>query len=124
MGLGWLFTLGVLTVLPVVLYVASYAPWVALGNQWIEGVPAGHDGQTLADLTISMYRYHDDLRAAHAASSPWWAWPLDLKPVWFYQDSFAGPTTGLIHDTGNLVVFWLGIPAMAFLGWAAWRRRA
>ena len=71
-----------------------------------------------------MYRYHDDLRAAHAASSPWWAWLLDLKPVWFYQDSFAGPTTGLIHDTGNLVVFWLGIPAMAFLGWAAWRRRS
>ena len=38
-----------------------------------------------------MYDYHNNLRATHAASSPWWAWPANLKPVWFYQDSFAGP---------------------------------
>ena len=124
MGVGWLFTLAALGALPLAVYVLSYAPWVELGNQWLEGFPAGHTGQTLAELTASMYEYHDDLRAEHAASSPWWAWPFDLKPVWFYQDSFAGPTTGLIHDTGNLVVFWLGVPAMAFAAWAAWRRRS
>ena len=61
-----------------------------------------------------MYEYHDDLRAEHAASSPWWAWPFDLKPVWFYQGRFAGGATGLIQDTGNLVVLWMGVPAMAF----------
>ena len=32
-----------------------------------------------------MYDYHNYLRATHPASSPWWAWPLDLKPVWFEQ---------------------------------------
>ena len=37
-----------------------------------------------------MYHYHNNLTAAHAACSPWWAWPLDLKPVWFYQGGFAG----------------------------------
>jgi Gpi18-like mannosyltransferase len=123
-GIPWVLGLAMLTVLPVAIYVASYAPWVDLGNQWLPGLPGGHSGQTLAQLTSSMYQYHDDLRAEHAASSPWWAWPLDLKPVWFYQEQFAGRTTGLIHDAGNLVVFWLGLPAMAFAAWAAWRRRS
>ena len=41
-----------------------------------------------------MYDYHNNLTAAHAASSPWWAWPFDLKPVWFYQEGFAGGTIG------------------------------
>ena len=40
-----------------------------------------------------MYDYHNNLRATHPASSPWWAWPLDLKPVWFYQAGFANSTT-------------------------------
>jgi hypothetical protein len=44
--------------------------------------------------------------------------------VWFFQERFAGPTTSLIYDTGNLVIFWLGIPAMGFTAWAAWRRRS
>jgi predicted membrane-bound dolichyl-phosphate-mannose-protein mannosyltransferase len=124
LGLPWLLALACLVVLPLAVYIASYAPWVALGNQWIAGVPEGHTGQTLPELTRSMYTYHDELRAQHAASSPWWAWPLNLKPVWFYQESFAGGQTGLIHDTGNLVILWLGIPALGFAAWAAWRRRS
>ena len=42
-------------------------------------------GKTLWDLTQEMYRYHNNLSSPHAASSPWWAWPFDFKPVWFYQ---------------------------------------
>jgi hypothetical protein len=107
-----------------VVYVVSYIPWANLGNQLWTGFPAGNTGQTLADLTVSMYRYHDQLRATHAASSPWWAWPLNLKPVWYYQQGFADRTTGSIHDAGNLVIFWMGIPAMVFASLAAWRRRS
>ncbi len=33
-------------------------------------------------------------------------------------------TTGAIYDTGNLVIFWMGIPALMFAGIAAWRRRS
>jgi hypothetical protein len=123
-GIPWLLALGCLALLPIVVYVLSYAPWVALGNQFWDGFPAGNTGQTVADLTVSMYRYHDDLRVPHAASSPWWAWPLDLKPVWYYQEGFADRTTGAIYDTGNLVIFWMGIPALIFGGLAAWRRRS
>jgi hypothetical protein len=124
LGIPWLLAIACLTVIPIVVYVISYLPWVALGNQLWTGFPPDHTGQTLADLTISMYRYHDQLRATHAASSPWWAWPLDLKPVWYYQQGFANRTSGSIHDTGNLVIFWMGIPALLFAAIAAWRRRS
>ena len=120
---GWLFALFCLTAIPVAVYVVMYIPWANLGNQLVPGFPAGNTGQTLWDLTKSMYDYHNDLRAIHAASSPWWAWPLDLKPVWFYQESFANETAGSIYDSGNLVIFWMGIPALLFASWAAWTRR-
>jgi hypothetical protein len=71
-----------------------------------------------------MYSYHNELRSAHAASSPWWAWPFDLKPVWFYQDQFANGTTAAIYDAGNLVIFWLAVPAVAWVAYQAWRRRS
>ncbi len=128
----WLLTLTALTIVPLVVYILSYAPWVELGNAWglplldsLPGLPASTaGGQTLAELTNSMYQYHDNLRATHAASSPWWAWPLDLKPVWFFQDHYRAATTGLIYDSGNLVIFWMGISGIAFSAWMAWRRRS
>jgi len=128
----WLLTMAALAVAPIAVYLVAYSPWVELGNDW--GIPlfgslpflAGgtEGGQTIAGLTESMYQYHDNLRATHAASSPWWAWPLDLKPAWFFQERYDDGTTGLIYDTGNLVVFWLGIAGMGFSAWAAWRRRS
>ena len=64
------------------MYVVSYIPWAFVENhQIVAGWPSGHTGQTLLELTGEMYNYHNTLSAAHAASSPWWAWPFDLKPV-------------------------------------------
>ncbi len=130
--LPWLLTLAALTVAPVIVYLISYSPWVELGNDW--GLPllgslpflaeSTDGGRTMASLTESMYQYHDNLRAEHAASSPWWAWPLDLKPVWFFQERYDDDTTGLIYDSGNLVIFWLGLAGMAFSALMAWRRRS
>ena len=113
-----------LAVVPIVVYVISYLPWVALGNRLTDTWPPGHTGQTLLDLTRQMYDYHNGLRATHAASSPYWAWPFDLKPVWFYQDSFAANTAAAIYDAGNLVAWWLSIPAMLFVAWQAFKRRS
>jgi Gpi18-like mannosyltransferase len=124
LGLPWLATLGTIVGVPLLIYVVSFAPWVAMGNRWTSDLPAGHTGQTVVELQKSMYDYHNNLRATHAASSPWWAWPADLKPVWFYQRDFAGNRLGSIYDTGNHVLFWLAIPAVAFAALMAWRRRS
>jgi hypothetical protein len=116
-----------LAALPLGVYIASYLPWAALGNQLITGWPVGNTGQTLTDLTTSMYRYHDTLRAAHAASSPWWAWPLDLKPVWLFQSSFTAAGSALtaaVYDGGNVLSRALSIGGALWLAAEAWRRRS
>jgi hypothetical protein len=142
---GWAFGIPVawmaacLLAIPIAVYVTSYLPWAMVEDHVIvetaprfengvevSGWPIARAGntQTLAELTQAMYDYHNELGDAHPASSPWWAWPLDLKPVWFYQESFAGGTAGAIYDTGTLAIWWLGIPAMAFVAWQAFRRRS
>ena len=129
--------------IPIALYVLAYVPWALDGNNrlWdafsVLGVqvpswPPGHDGTGLGllfstgadNLTAQMYHYHNSLSSAHPASSPWWAWTFDLKPVWFYEEGFAGGTSASIYDAGNLVAWWLGIPAMAFACWQAFKRRS
>ncbi len=128
---GWLLGiplawLGVsLLVIPLLVYVALYIPWAFNGNnQIVPGWPPGHTGDTLIELTKRMYDYHNGLTQAHAASSPWWAWPFNLKPVWFYQGSFADGTAAAIYDAGNLVTWWLGIPAMLFVAYQSFKRRS
>jgi Gpi18-like mannosyltransferase len=115
-----------LVALPLAVYLISYLPWAALGNQIVEGWPLGNDGRTLADLTTSMYQYHDTLRVAHAASSPWWAWPFDLKPVWFFQESFAaaGGWSGAIYNGGNIASRVLGLAGAAWLARQAWTQKS
>ena len=119
LGIAWLAALGTLMVIPLVLYIWSYAPWVAIGGRWadspdkrgvadlivqmvatplnilvpgLEKASETNNGQTFVQLQLSMYDYHNNLRATHPATSPWWAWPLDLKPVWFQQGDYAGGT--------------------------------
>jgi hypothetical protein len=134
-----------LIVLPLVLYIALYIPWAVpwqqetaasgplpvlmcfntdANGQCTSAWPAGHTGQTLMQLTVDMYNYHNDLRATHAASSPWWAWPLDLKPVWFQSDNSWPDLGSWIHDGGNPVLWWLACTGMAFICWQAFKRRS
>jgi hypothetical protein len=139
-------------VLPIVVYVAFYIPWAMPWQSQTDlavqqysgdlpvlicpdadvngncvngdGWPNGHTGQTLIQATINMYNYHNDLRAAHPASSPWWAWPMDLKPVWFENASYVGDTSTMIYDGGNPALWWLAIFGMAFTCWQAFKRRS
>lgn len=133
-------------VVPILIYIVMYIPWAmpwqpqtadtgqlpviaCLHSNATTGVcdqalPAGHTGQTLWDLTIQMYNYHNDLRASHAASSPWWAWPMDLKPVWFESIGYANDNGSMIYDGGNPALWWLAIFAMAFISWQAFKRRS
>jgi C-terminal four TMM region of protein-O-mannosyltransferase/Dolichyl-phosphate-mannose-protein mannosyltransferase len=128
---GWAYGIPIvwvaicLVAVPLGVYVVSYLPWAAIENHRLwPGYPADHGGQTLSELTRQMYDYHNGLTSPHPASSPWWAFPFDLKPVWFYQEGFAGSTTGAIYDSGSLVIWWLGIAALIFVSIMAYRRRS
>jgi Gpi18-like mannosyltransferase len=125
LGLPIAWMVACLLILPIGIYVASYLPWAFIENHRLLGNwPDGHTGQSLTDLTGAMYAYHNNLASPHAASSPWWAWLFDFKPVWFYQEGLAGNTTAAIYDAGNLVIWWLGLPALGFAAWQAYARRS
>jgi hypothetical protein len=133
-------------VLPIVVYVMLYIPWSMPWQPQTDATgplpaiacwhtdpttgtcdsawPAGHTGTNLWNLTISMYNYHNDLRQPHAASSPWWAWPMDLKPVWFENQTYANDVSTMIYDGGNPAIWWMAIFAMAFVTWQAFKRRS
>jgi hypothetical protein len=151
-GLPALWIVVCVLVLPIVVYVGSYVPWAMpwqpetsaattayasalptlfcpdadLNGNCIngDGWPSGHTGKTLIEQTIEMYNYHNNLREGHPASSPWWAWPMDLKPVWFENATYAGDQGTMIYDGGNPAIWWLAIFAMGFICWQAFKRRS
>ena len=66
----------------------SYIPYLQLGHGIaIPELGPGY-GWSLDELQSQMFSYHFGLQAGHPAASPWWSWPLDLKPVWFYSPSW------------------------------------
>jgi len=100
--------LGCFAVIPAAIYLASYVRWFGGAT-----IPFGWE---LGELTKQMYWYHSGLTAPHPAGSPWWSWPLVLKPVYWYLGQPGPEQTAVIYDAGNIVVFWGGLVA---LGWAA-----
>jgi len=68
-------------------------------------------GRTLAgviNLPGSMYNYHATLTATHPFSSPWWTWPLILRPLWLYVSILPYNTISTITLMGNPIVWWIG----------------
>ena len=63
-------------------------------------------------------------RRPSSASSPWWAWPLDLKPTYWYFGTSTGGNNGYIYDAGNILLFWAALPAAAIVAGLAIRARS
>jgi dolichyl-phosphate-mannose--protein O-mannosyl transferase len=68
-----------------------------------------------------LFKYYSDViwyensveSATHPYSSPWWSWPLLLRPVAYWQ---AFPKTGpvaTVWGAGNPVLWWGGLTAIA-----------
>ena len=103
-------------VIPVAIYLASYVHWF--------GGPTIPFGWNLVELTQQMYWYHSSLTAPHPAGSPWWSWPLVLKPVYWYFGQSADGDNAYIYDAGNIVLFWAGLVAFGWCAVAAVRARS
>ncbi|MEP6470054.1 MAG: phospholipid carrier-dependent glycosyltransferase [Chloroflexota bacterium] len=123
-GFAWSWVGACLAVIPLLVYFLAYVPYLQLGHP-IAGPSGGPGyGWSLDELQAQMFGYHFGLQAGHPSSSPWWSWPLDLKPVWFYGHDFDGRRTAVIYNGGNPILFWAGVPAIAWCAVQAWRRRS
>jgi Gpi18-like mannosyltransferase len=123
-GFAWPWILACLLIVPLAVYVATFTPWLDVGHSF--AIPNSGPGYawSMDELHAQMFGYHYGLQAGHAASSPWWSWPLDLKPVWFYSHSFDLLRVATTYNGGNPVLFWASVPAIGAALLLAWRRRS
>jgi predicted membrane-bound dolichyl-phosphate-mannose-protein mannosyltransferase len=125
-GFSWPWVGAALFVIPLVVYFVVYIPYLQLGHSVaIPNLGPGY-GWSLDELQAQMFGYHFGLQAGHPAASPWWSWPLDLKPVWFYGSAgeWDNRLVAAIYNGGNPILFWAGIPAILATSLLAWRRRS
>lgn len=101
-----------LLVLPPIPYVLSYIP------HFLRGSTVGD----LVRLHLDMYRYHSTLVATHPYTSPWWSWPLLLRPMWYFYEVHGGQMAG-IFAVGNPALWWAILPAVVFTAYRAIHKR-
>lgn len=83
--------------IPGIVYFISYLPFFL----------SGHSLNQFKELQQQIWWYHTNLKATHAYTSPWWSWPLNLYPVWYFVD-YQKNSMANIFTSGNPVVFWSG----------------
>ena len=83
--------------IPVLVYMLTFIPFFL----------HDHNLNQFVELQQQMWWYHTSLKASHDYASPWWSWPLNLYPVWYFVD-YSGDKIANIFASGNPVVFWVG----------------
>lgn len=69
---------------------------------------SGFNIYQFGELLRQEWTYHINLRAAHDYSSPWWSWPLNLYPVWYFVEYHPNNFMSNIFASGNTLLFWGG----------------
>jgi dolichyl-phosphate-mannose--protein O-mannosyl transferase len=106
------------TVIPALVYVLSYIPFLMVPGP-------GHALQDVVKFQKFMYDYHSKLVATHSFSSPWWQWPVMVKPVWYYSGpQLPADKVASLVAMGNPAIWWAGIAAFGFSLYSLLRRKA
>ncbi len=106
---------------PLLIYYLAYIPYFAPSG--------GVTVQKVIDAQKGMLSYHSTpgLGADHPFQSPWWEWPLILKPMWYFKGNYQPIGMGsTIYAMGNPAVWWAGLASLlivfaAFVKRHAWR---
>jgi len=124
-GMRWGTFIGASIAITVVVYLLSYIPFFSTGDTY---VVQGKSWPALWELQKQMYWYHHNLNATHPYASKWWTWPLELRPVSYYFQTFTPPgvnpsVVGEVIALPNPFVWLMGLITVPFAGWYAWRER-
>lgn len=99
--------------LPPAIYLITYIPYFL----------SGYKISDFIELHRQIWWYQTNLKATHPYSSPWWSWPLNLYPVWYFVD-YQKNIMANIFASGNPVVFWIGAASIIITAWEAFKKRA
>ncbi len=114
MRLAWCVVFFILV--PAGIYVASYTPYMLDGH---------FDLNVVLENQRYMFSYHTQLVDDHFFKSPWYEWPLIIKPIWFYMNNYLPEgQMGSIASFGNPAVWWVGLIAILALAVRVVRQRA
>ena len=102
--------------LPFGIYFGAFLPITTLSHN------AGNLWGAFWNYQVTMFRYHSTLEATHSFASPWYEWPLDIRPIWYFAgDTQEGYST--ISAFGNPLLWWTGIPALGAAACLWWKER-
>lgn len=87
--------------IPAAIYLLSYTPYFLSGYSAVDFI----------ELHKQIWWYQTNLKATHNYSSPWWSWPLNLYPVWYFVD-YQKNNMANIFASGNTTIFWVGSVSM------------
>jgi len=112
-----LWSLVFFVIIPGTIYVLSYIPYTfAPGDKSLINI--------VLENQKYMYDYHSNLNATHAYGSPWWTWPLDARPIWYYiAPGLTDNIRSTIASFGNPAIWWVGMPAIFFSFYLAWKKK-
>ncbi len=94
------------------IYIGYLSEYIATGTINATSFPS----VTVFDLQLRMFGYHAGIEATHPYSSPWWSWPLMLKPLWLYSNALFEEKVSTIVLMGNPALWWSSIPALILIG--------
>jgi dolichyl-phosphate-mannose-protein mannosyltransferase len=105
-----LFCVLMFIIVPLAIYIASYTPYFLVKDR----------KYTLKDVWENqkyMLNYHGNLKTdnPHPFQSRWFTWPLDIRPVFFFQgEHMPKGYISNISTMGNPFVWWGGLAAVVF----------
>ena len=97
-------------VIPLLIYYFSY--------YWYMKPMGGLSVESVWKAQESMFNYHSGLtNDDHYFKSPWYEWPLIVKPIWYYSGTefMESGIVSSISCMGNPAVWWCGAAAMLFV---------
>ena len=103
-------------VIPFAIYFAAFLPITTLSHN------GGKLWWAFWNYQTTMFNYHAHLEATHSFASPWYEWPFDIRPIWYFaQDNWNGYST--ISSFGNPLLWWGCLPALGAAAYLWWKER-
>lgn len=97
--------------IPAAIYLLSYIPFRDYSDRGLI--------ERMFYNQSTMFDYHSTLDVPHAFSSPWYQWPIIMRPIWYYSRIVTRTLTGGLREGissfGNPAVWWMGIPAFLYM---------